>query len=131
MDIREFLQKDQFATLLGIELIEAQEGQAKSRILICDKHLNAIQIAQGGVVFTLADFTLAAASNAYGNVAVALNATITFHKAAQKGWLFAEATELSRNNKIATYLVKVTDASGELIASFQGIVYRKKEKTGS
>ena len=36
--------------------------------------------AQGGAIFTLADFTFAAASNAHGIVAVGINVNITYLK---------------------------------------------------
>lgn len=33
----------------------------------------------------------------------------------------------SLNHKIATYTVNITNKTGDLIAIFQGMVYRKKE----
>jgi acyl-CoA thioesterase len=42
-----------------------------------------------------------------------------------KGILFAEAEEISLNPKLGTYAVRVTDEHGELIATFQGMTYRK------
>jgi acyl-CoA thioesterase len=127
MNIREFLHNDKFADLLGIELLEAADGKAKTKLVIKDEHLNAVQIVHGGVIFSLADFTLAAAANSHGTIAVAVNANISFLNAAKKGTLYAEAVEISRNNKIASYSINVTNAEGELIANYQGMVYRKKE----
>ena len=127
MDVKEFLSRDRFAELLGIELLEAANGKAKAKLDIKEKHLNALDFAQGGAIFTLADFTFAAASNSHGNIAVAINANISFLKAAGKGTLYAEAFEISRNNSIATYTINITNAQKELIACFQGMVYRKKE----
>ena len=127
MNVRELLGKDRFAKLLGIELLEVSEGRAASKMEIRDEHLNGVDIAQGGAIFTLADFTLAAAANSHGTVAVVLNASISFIRAAQKGLLFAEAIESSKNNKTATYNVNVTNAQGELIAEYHGMAYRKKE----
>ncbi len=126
MDVKEFLKKDQFAALLGIELLEAENGCAKTRLEIREKHLNAMDTVHGGAIFSLADLTLAAASNSYGKMAVAINVAISFSKAARKGTLYAEAKELSRNRKIANYTVTITDSDDELIASAQGMVYFKK-----
>ncbi|WP_332309205.1 PaaI family thioesterase [Methanosarcina lacustris] len=81
---------------------------------------------QGGALFTLADLAFAAASNAYGTAAVGINANISFVKAGTKGTLTAEAKENSINPKIATYTVNITDDEGDLVAIFQGMVYRKK-----
>ena len=63
-------------------------------------------------------------------MAVAINASIWFVKAAKQGTLFAEAKEVSCNPKLATYSIRVTDDSGELVASFEGMVYRKKDQIG-
>jgi acyl-CoA thioesterase len=127
MNIKEFLHNDKFANHLGIELLEAADGKAKTKLVIKDEHLNALQIVHGGVIFSLADFTLAAAANSHGNIAVSVNANISFLKATQKGILYAEAIEISRNNKLASYSINVTNTKGELIANYQGMVYRKQE----
>jgi acyl-CoA thioesterase len=127
MNVRELLGKDRFARLLGIELLEVSEGKAISKMEIRDEHLNGVDIAQGGAIFTLADFTLAAAANSHGTVAVVINANINFIKAAQKGLLFAEAIESSKNNRTATYNVNVTNEQGELIAEYHGMAYRRGE----
>ena len=127
MDAKKFLENDRFAKLLGIELLEIGEGTATTRLEIKDEHLNTVDIAHGGAIFSLADFAFAAASNSHGNIAVGINANISFIKAAGKGVLSAVASEISRTHKLATYSILVTNSEGELIASFQGMVYRKKE----
>ncbi len=125
-DIIQFFQKDHFATSSGIELLNVSPGYAKARMKIEERHLNALKAVQGGAIFTLADFAFAAASNAHGNAAVGINANISFVKAAIRGTLTAEANETSINPKIATYTVNITDDEGDLVAIFQGMVYRKK-----
>jgi acyl-CoA thioesterase len=126
INIRELISRDKFAAYLGIELLEADDGKAKAKMEIQDHHTNAVQMAHGGAIFSLADLTLAAASNSYGKLAVSINAHITYIKAVQKGFLFAEAIEISKNDKLATYEIKVTNEANELIASFQGMVYLRK-----
>lgn len=125
-NVIQFFKKDMFAVSSGIELLEVSPGYAKARMKIEEKHLNALRAVQGGAIFTLADLAFAAASNAYGNAAVGINANISFVKAATKGTLTAEARETSINPKISTYTVDVTDDDGEVIAIFQGMAYRKK-----
>ena len=71
---------------------------------------------QGGAIFTLADFAFAVASNSAGTVAVAINVSITFVKAASAGTLTAEAEEVSVNPKLGTYTVRVLDDTRALIA---------------
>jgi acyl-CoA thioesterase len=40
----------------------------------------------------------------------------------------AEAREVSKNFKIGLYGVDVKDDQGDLVAQFQGVAYRKKDK---
>jgi acyl-CoA thioesterase len=125
--IWDFFKRDRFAAHSGIELVEIAEGRAKARMAIQDCHRNGVDIVHGGAIFTLADLAFAAASNSYGTVAVAINASIWFVKAAREGTLYAEAREVSRNPKLAVYAIEVTDDAGELVAKFEGMVYRKKD----
>lgn len=124
--IQQFAQQDTFAQHVGIELLEASAGYAKVQLSITEKHLNAVRTVHGGVIFTLADFAFAVASNAHGPVAMAINAHISYIKAVTEGILVAEAKETSLNPKLATYTVHVSNEQGEVIAIFQGMVYRKK-----
>jgi acyl-CoA thioesterase len=89
-----------------------------------------VNVVHGGAIFTLADLAFAAASNSHGTVAVAINASIWFVKAGTQGTLFAEAREVSRNPKLATYSITITDDAGEIVALFEGMVYRKKDQIG-
>jgi len=123
-----FETNDKLGKHLGIKVLEVSEGFAKVKVEITESHLNGIGTVHGGTIFTLADVAFAAASNSHGTVAVAVNVNISFVKAASKGVLYAEARELSRNPKLANYDIRVTDENGNLIALFQGLAYRKKDK---
>jgi acyl-CoA thioesterase len=128
-DIKQFIEKnDTFAQHIGIQLLEAGAGSAKAVLKIDQQHLNAVNIVHGGAIYTLADLVFAAASNSHGNIAVAINASISYLKAVTGGMLTAEAQEVSCNRKLATYSIQVTDDKGDLVASFQRMVYRKKER---
>jgi acyl-CoA thioesterase len=124
---REFMLGDRFVHLCGIELVSLAPGQAVTRMVVQPQHLNAIGIVQGGAIFTLADYAFAVASNSHGTVAVGVNVSITYMKAATSGVLTAEAKEVALNPKLATYTVNVTDEAGALVAVFQGLVYRKSQ----
>lgn len=125
--VEQFFERDEFAKHCGVELVSMSPGHAIARMKIGPRHLNGYRTVQGGAIFTLADFAFAAASNAHGTVAVAINVSINFLKAGTTGILQAEAREVARNPKLGTYLVNITDESGSLIAVFQGMVYRKNE----
>jgi acyl-CoA thioesterase len=127
-DLIRFFKKDKFAEYNGIKLLEAADGRARSSMTITPQHLNGLGIVHGGALFSLADFTFAAASNSRGNIAVAINANISYMKSVSSGTLYADAREISVNHKLGTYTIDITDEAGELLAVFQGMVYRKKEK---
>jgi acyl-CoA thioesterase len=127
-DVKRCLANDQFAKLAGIELLTVTPGAATARMPLQPHHCNALNTVHGGAIFTLADFTFAAACNSHGTVAVALNASITFLKAATTGTLVAEAREISKNFKIGAYVIEVKDDQGALIATFQGLAYRKQDR---
>jgi len=130
-NILEVMNKDTYANFLGIEIIQADQGEAIGRLKTNENHLNSLGIVHGGAIFSLADTTFAAASNSREGTAVAANVSISFCKAARPGILLAKAKEVSLNRKLATYLVEVKEVIDEeetLIALFQGTVYRKAEK---
>ena len=126
--VRNRLKGDKFAAHCEIELVSVSAGKATARMKLQPHHLNGIGTVQGGAIFTLGDFAFAAACNSHGTVTVAINASITFMKAAQTGTLTAEAREVSTNFKIGTYSVEIKDEQGDLVAHFQGLAYKKKDR---
>ncbi len=129
--IKRVLVRDEFARRSGIELVSLAPGCARAEMRVQPHHLNAVGSVQGGAIFTLADFAFAAASNSHGTVAVAINVNISFLKAVTTGLLIAEARELTRGHRLGTYTVEVKDEQGDLVAIFQGMVYRKQDKLPS
>ncbi|ACD91272.1 thioesterase superfamily protein [Chlorobium limicola DSM 245] len=120
------VKNDRFAQLLGIEIVEAYPGYALVELAIGEKHKNGIDIVQGGVIFTLADYAFAVACNADGSTTVGINASISYFNAPQGAYIRAEAKEESKQKKICGYKVAIKDEDGTLIASFSGLGYRKK-----
>ncbi len=128
--IRDFFKNDRFAQHSGIELLDVSPGYAKARMNVQEFHLNGANVVHGGAIFTLADLAFAVASNSHGTLAVAINASIWYVKASTEGVLFAEAKEVSINPKLATYAIDITNEEGDMIATFKGMVYRKKQVIG-
>ena len=127
-ELKHIFKSDRYAELSNIELLTAAPGRATAKMTLHPHHLNALKTVQGGAIFTLADFTFAVACNSHGTMAVALDVSIAFMKAATIGTLWAEAREISKNFKVGLYLVDVKDDAGDLVAQFQGMAYRKKDK---
>jgi acyl-CoA thioesterase len=127
-ELKRYFQRDQFAAQAHIELLTAGTGKATAKMTLQPLHLNALGTVHGGAIFTLADFTFAVACNSYGTMAVALEASMVFMKAATTGTLWAEAREMSKNFKVGLYVVEIKDDQGDLVAQFQGVAYRKKDR---
>lgn len=126
--LKQYFKQDQFAAHNEIELVSAGHGNARARMTLQPHHWNGLGTVHGGALFTLADFAFAAACNSHGTVAVAINGNITFMKAVSAGVLYADAREIAKNFKLGSYTVEVRDGQGELIAQFQGLAYRKKDR---
>jgi acyl-CoA thioesterase len=124
---RQHFANDRYAALTGIEIIEAGLGFCKARMHIEDKHLNAANVVQGGAIFTLADLAFAVASNSHGQLALAINVNISFLRGKSTGTLYATASEVAVPRKLGAYDVLITDELGEVIARFNGMVFRKNE----
>ena len=125
--IERFIKNDRFAGLIGVEIVEHGAGTAKARLELREEHLNSANTAHGGLIFSLADAVFSVASNSHGTLAMAINVNISFFKAVTKGVLTAEGQEISFNPRLATYLIEVRDETGDMVASFQGTVYRKRD----
>ncbi len=124
---RRVFARDRYAELSGIEIVETSKGYCKARMQVEDKHLNSVDVVHGGALFTLADLAFAVASNSHGQVALAINAHITYLQAVQTGVLYAVATEVDKPRKLGAYEVTISDEGGRIIATFNGMVYRKNQ----
>jgi len=123
------VKEEPFARKMNLELLELNEGYSVVEMTFTEDMENIFGMAHGGAVFALIDEAFETASNSHGTVAVALNMNITYTAAAQRGArLRAEARELNRTPRTATYDIKVTDEDQTLIAVCQALVYRKKNR---
>ena len=105
---------------LGIELVDAGEGQATVRMRVTDAMVNGHALAHGGFVFLLADTAFACACNSHGPVTVAAGADISFVRPARAGdLLVAYAKERATSGRSGIYDVTVT-RDGDVVAEFRG-----------
>jgi acyl-CoA thioesterase len=126
-DLARFFRRDRHAWEIGVRLLEVRSGFARARLDVRDRHMNAVGVAQGGAIFTLADFAFAVCCNSHGTVAVAVNANVQFVRPGRKGALVAEAREVARSARLSSVRVEVTDAAGEVVALFTGLAFRREE----
>lgn len=120
------VEREPFASKFGLKLLEIEEGYSKVAMQFTPDMENLFGLAHGGALFALIDEAFETASNSHGTLAVALNMNVTYVSSPQAGsTLCAEAREVSRTRKTASYDIKVRDEKENLIATCMALVYRK------
>jgi acyl-CoA thioesterase len=125
--LRRFFRGDRFAATAGVRLVDCGPGRAVARMTLRPGHLNGVGVAQGGAIFTLADFAFAVACNTLGPVVLAIDVSISFLAATTRGTLTATAVEVSRSSRLSRVEVEVEDAKGATVALFHGTAYVTRE----
>jgi len=120
------VEKEPLALTLGIRLVELDSGyslvEMKYNPLKMD---NIYSMTHGGAVYALIDEAFETAGQTHGTIAVALNVNVTYAASPAKGiMLKAEAKEVCKTRKTASYDIKVTEDNGKLIATCQALAYR-------
>ena len=126
--LQRYFNNDRFAAMCGLEIVECRPGYSRVQVQINDSHLNGAGYVHGGLLFTLADFCLGTAANAYGHIALRVNSNITFIAKSSGGTLIAEAVEIGRSNPLFTYDVNIFSETGELLAHFTGMAYKTQRE---
>ncbi|MFA6856554.1 MAG: PaaI family thioesterase [Treponema sp.] len=112
-----YFKDDRFAMqTTGIEIVDVGSQYARCSLKIDERHLNAAGTVMGGVVFTLADFTFALASNPEGQWTVSVSSTIEYLNAAKGPVLYCEAKCLKNGRNVCFYEMTVTEENGKAIA---------------
>lgn len=121
------MEQDYCSQWMGIEAVEIAEGYCKIKMTVKREMLNGYGILHGGIAFAFADSAFAFASNSYGRIAVSINGSMSYARAAREGEeLFAEARALHVSYKTGDFDVQVMNSAGEVYYFFRGTVYRKK-----
>lgn len=110
-----------FALHLGMETVSIGENEAVVRMSVSGL-TNALGMAHGGAIFSLADQAFALAANSRGDPQVAISASITYLRPG-RGDLVARARKVEENRTTSVYEVQVLQGDA-VIAIFQGIGYK-------
>lgn len=126
-EIKQALKDEPFASFLGMKLTKLGAGTAEAQLIPDERMLNAHGTVHGAIIFSLADYVFAAASNSYGKTAVGVTTNVNFLTAGNRGeTLTATAKEIKKNHKLAWYQIDVNNEN-ELIATMEAMVYRKSQ----
>jgi acyl-CoA thioesterase len=116
---------DAFSQWLGVEILEAAAGRSVIRMTVRPEMVNGFGTSHGGIVFSLADSAFAFACNSHGQLAVAVDCSISFPTAVRPGdVLTATAIEQDRTNKLGFCEVTVRNHHDVTVGHFRGTVYR-------
>ncbi len=115
-EARSYFQNDHFATENGAVIEELGENYAVCSLQLTEHHRNALGNVMGGVLFTLADFSFAVASNFGKRPTVSTSSQITFLRAAKGNRLTARAEMIREGRTTVYYEISVFDEPGNLVA---------------
>ena len=124
-EAKKFFEHDRFATENGITLDEIGDDWARTSVELTENHRNAQGGIMGGVIFTLADLALAAASNNIHSPSVAQQMNVNFLSGSRGTKLFAHAKCRKDGKTSGVYNIDVTDDLGRDIAQITGIAFKK------
>ncbi|HEU5140721.1 MAG TPA: hotdog fold thioesterase [Bacillales bacterium] len=120
--------EDPYAEFLGIELEKVETGHARASMKIKEHMLNFNGSANGGAIFSLADYAFAVASNSHGQPAMGITMTMHYLSAGRSGQrLTAVAMEEKEPTRLGLYRIEVKNEHEDLIALAEGMVYRKRK----
>ena len=120
--------RNRFCQRLGIVVTELSPGYAKVEKTVTEEDLNPVDIAHGGLYFSMADNAAGSAMAAYGEKAVTLNAQYNFMRPARAGdTLTAVARESKHGGTICVYEVQITDQNGRLVGTGTFTFYDLKQ----
>ena len=119
------VEQEPFAQALNMELVELELGYSAVEMIYEPSTMNNIyDRAHGGAIFSLIDEAFEAAGQTEGTIAVALNVNVTYVSSPRKGRrLRAEARQVSRTKKTASFDIRVSEKDGQLIATCQALAY--------
>ena len=125
-EAREYFKGDKFAASNGITIDDLYDGGCVCSVEIRDDHRNALGGIMGGLIFTLADFAFAVASNNDHRPCVSLDSDIRFLSTSNGSVLTAKASIVKSGRTTNVISVIVTDESGKETALFTGTGYKLK-----
>ncbi len=116
---REFFAKDRYATeATGIIIEQVGECYAKCSLRLDSRHRNAVGSVMGGVMFTLADFVFAVATNfERPSITVTLVSQISYLNAVKGEVLYGESRLIKDGKTNCFYEIDITDDLGTAVAT--------------
>ncbi|CAG5081960.1 PaaI family thioesterase [Parvicella tangerina] len=125
--VQRMMDSDSMSQWLGIKVLEVEIDHCKLQMTVREDMVNGFNIAHGGITYSLADSCVAFAANTNGSIAVSVESSIShLQKVMINDVLTARAELISKNAKMGTYQVVVTNQNNDKVAHFKGVMYFTK-----
>ena len=124
-ELDEMFRSGGLGPMLGFRLVDWAPGRAIVELRPLAATANITGSVHGGVLYAAADSAFEVACNSYGRVSVALDVSV--HHASEAPLdepVVAEAVEVSRSTRVASYRITAAGAGGEVRAWYQATAYR-------
>ena len=126
--VNKMMENDLFSQWMGIEIVEVSLGTCTLQMSVREEMCNGFGVCHGGVQFSLADSALAFSCNSHGMKTMSIEASISHFMTVHAGDLLtAKSEEVSKKNKISTYLIDIHNQKDELVSQFKGMVYHSSK----
>lgn len=128
-EVQGYFANDHFATdACGCRVVEASHGHAVCEFDITDAHRNQMGNVMGGAIFTLADLSVAVASNVGQDPSVSVSNSIEYLSTA-KGTKLISTCDADRDGRSLGYFTAdVTDELGTHVARMTAVCYRMRPR---
>lgn len=116
---------DMLLKLFNIKIEKLNPGHSEVSMVIKENHTNAAGVCHGGVIFSLADVAFALASNSHGNIALAMDVSISFIKTVKPGTeIRAICIEKHKGKSTGQYIIEVKDDKNRLVSILKATAFR-------
>jgi len=119
---------DKLIELFNMKIQESRPGYAKVVMKVGKNHLNAANLCHGAALFALADVAFALAVNCYGQMALAIEASMNYFRPVKPGEeVVAICEELFQGKRTGSYQATVLNGAGKKVAFFKATAFRINE----
>lgn len=123
--LNRLLEKNPFAQLLGMELLEVREGYAYGRMRMDEHFTNIYGGMHGGCSYALADTLAGVAASTYGNYVTTIDGKMNYLEAVKDtGYVYGEAEVQRQGGRIGVYTVKLMDENQKVLVTADFTYYR-------
>lgn len=128
-DAEEILKHNGFVKMIGMELLDVQEGFASGRIRLEEKHTNVYAGMHGGCTYALADTLAGIAASTYGNFVTTIDGKMNYlFPIKDTEYVYCEAKAVRQGGRIGLYETKIMDDKKQVLATAEFTYYRTSKK---